>query len=120
MGTTLDGQTLTVQKWSEDTIVQASQWDAWNSSTYKRKVKIYGIVRTYEITFLEYNVTWTNSLANRFETDAVNGNTVTLSSDSALRPVSSVAVYIMDVKFDMENLAGQNMRKVTVTVQEAQ
>jgi len=120
MGTTLDGSTLTVEKWSEGVTTEACQWDAWSGSIYKRKVKVYGIVRTYTITFLEYNVTWANSLANKYETDAANGNSVTLYSDDVRRPVSSVSVYITGVQFDMENLGGQNVRKVIVTVQEAQ
>jgi hypothetical protein len=121
MGTTLDGSTLTVTKWSEGVAVQASQWDAWSSSQYKRKVKVYGIVRTYTITFVENNVSWASSLALKFETDAVNGSYVTLYSDSAQRPVNpGVSVYVLGVQFDMENLAGKNVRKITVTVQEAQ
>jgi hypothetical protein len=118
-GVILDGQAITVEKWSEDTVAQGSNWDSWSGGQYKRKVKTYGIVRTYTLVFLEYNVTWGNSLANQYQLDALNGNVVTFYSDLAVRPVSSVSVYVLDVQFDMENLAGQNVRVVTVTIQEA-
>ena len=119
MSVTLDGSTLTVEKWSEDTQAQGSQWDGWSGSSYHRKVKNYGVVRTYQITFLEQNVSWTNSLVNKYLTDCVNGNTVAFVSTLSVRPVSSVNVYILEVQFDMENLGGQNVRAVTVTIQEA-
>jgi hypothetical protein len=120
MGTTLDGQSLTVTKWGEDVSVQASQWDAWSGSSYKRKVKVYGIVRTYTVDCIENAVTWASSLVNRFETTAVNGNTVVFSSDQAVRPVSSVSVYVLKVSWTLENIAGKNVRKFTLTLQEAQ
>ena len=120
MGTTLDGQTLNVTDWADGVIAQASQWDAWSGSQYKRKVKVYGIIRTYTITFVENAVAWASSLAKRFEDDAAAGNTVTLFSDTATRPVSSVAVYILAVSFRLSMLGTQNIRKITVTVQEAQ
>lgn len=119
VGVMLDGQALTVQKWSESCAAQGSNWDAWYGGQYKRKVKTYGIVRTYTLTFLEYNVSWANSLANLYEQDCQNGNVVTFYSDTAQRPVNSVSVNVLDVTFDMENLAGQNVRIVTVTIQEA-
>jgi len=121
MGTTLHGQTLTVEKWSEHVSTEASQWDAWSGSVFKRKVQVFGTYSVYTITFLEYNVTWANSLALLFENDAAAGSVVSLYSDNPQRPVNpAVNVYILDVQFDMENIAGQNVRKVTVTVQFAQ
>jgi hypothetical protein len=121
MTTTLDGSTLTVLKWAESVTTEASQWDAWSGSVYKRKVKVYGIVRVYTITFVEQGVMWSNSLALKFENDAANGNTVQLYSTEAYRPINpAVNVYITDVNYTLENLAGNNIRTITVTVQEAQ
>ncbi len=120
MGTTLDGQSLTVTKWGEDVSVQASQWDAWSVSSYKRKVKVYGIVRTYIINCVEQAVAWASSIVNRFETTAANGTTVVFFSDQAVRPVSSVSVYVLKVSWTLENIGGQNIRKFTLTLQEAQ
>ena len=120
MTTTLDGTTLTVIKWEEGVTTESSQWDAWSGSQYKRKVKVYGIVRTYKITFVENNVAWSSSAALQYENDAAVGNTVILNTTDAWRPVSNVGVYITDVTFTLENLAGQNIRTITVSVQEAQ
>ena len=118
MGTTLDGKALTVTKWGEGVAVQSSQWDAWVTSAYSRKVKVYGIIRTYIIDSVEQDVTWPNSLANYFETVAANGNTVLLYSDQPVRPVNNVPVYVLDVAYTLENLGGQNIRKFTLTLQE--
>jgi hypothetical protein len=120
MGTTLDGQSLTVTKWGEDVSVQASQWDAWSGSSYKRKLKVYGIVRTYTVDCIENAVAWASSLANRFETTAQNGSTVVFYSDQAVRPVSNVYVYVLKVSWTLENTAGKNVRKFTLTLQETQ
>ena len=119
MGTTLDSQTLTVTKWGEDVSTAASQWDAWSSSSYKRKVKVYGIIRKYTIDCVEKAVAWSSSLVNRFETTAANGTTVVFYSDQAVRPISSVNVYVLKVSWTLENVAGQNIRKFTLTLQEA-
>jgi hypothetical protein len=120
MGTTLDGQNLTVTKWGEDVSVQASQWDGWWQSIYRRRVKVYGIVRTYIIDCIEQDVAWPSSLANRFETTAQNGTMVVFFSDQAVRPVSSVSVYVLRVSWTLENVAGKNVRKFTLTLQEVQ
>jgi hypothetical protein len=119
MGTTLDGQALTVTKWGEDCPAQASQWDAWVNSTWKRKVKVYGIVRTYIIDCVEQAVAWASSLANYFEGKASSGTSVVFYSDQAVRPVNSVSVYVMRVTWTLESVAGQNIRKFTLTLQEA-
>jgi hypothetical protein len=119
-GTSLDGQSLTVTKWAEDATVQASQWDSWSGTAYKRKVKVYGIVRTYTIDCIESGVAWAQSLANYFENTALSGIPVIFYSSQAVRPVNSVSVYVLDVSWTLENIAGQNIRKFTLTLQEAQ
>lgn len=118
-GTSLDGQSLTVTKWGEDAAVQASQWDSWSRASYKRKVKVYGIVRTYTIDCIENAVAWAQSLTNYFENTALNGIPVIFYSNQAVRPVNSVSVYVLDVSWTLENIAGQNIRKFTLTLQEA-
>jgi hypothetical protein len=118
MGTTLDGQTLTVTKWAEGVIISASQWDAWSSSQYTRKVKVYGLIRTYIIDCVEQDVVWANSLANYFQVAAGNGNTVLFYSDLPVRPVNLVPVLVLNVTYTLENLGGKNIRKFTLTLQE--
>lgn len=119
MATTLDGKTLTVTKWGENVQTVASQYDAWVSSAYKRKVKVYGIIRGYSIDCVEQNVVWASSLANYFEQTALNGTSVVFFSDQAVRPVSSVSVYVLNVSWTVENVGGQNIRRFTLTLQEA-
>ena len=119
MTTTLDGKALTVTKWGENVQTVSTQYDAWVSSAYKRKVKVYGVIRGYSIDCVEQNVDWTSSLANYFEGVAQSGNTVVLYSDQAVRPVSSVSVYVLNVSWTLENIGGQNIRRFTLTLQEA-
>jgi hypothetical protein len=119
LGTTLDGQALTVTKWGENVQTVASNWDAWVSGAYKRKLKVYGIIRTYTVDCVEQNVAWASSLANYFEQTALNGTSVVFFSDQAVRPVSSVSVYVLNVSWTLENIGGQNIRRFTLTLQEA-
>lgn len=116
MGTTLDGKTLIVTAWGEAADYLGSQWDAWVSSGYVRKVKIYKVLRTFTIRFVEKDVTWANSLANYFE-GKIDGSQLTFVSDLAVRNVST-NVYVLNVNFNIANVGTQNIRSITVTLQE--
>jgi hypothetical protein len=117
--TTLDGITLTVTKWDEGLDLVRFEWDTWTGGTSKRKVKTYNIVRTYIINCIEQDVTWTNNIANHFEATALSGATVIFYSNTTLRPVNNVSVYVKKVNCTLENLGTQNVRKITLTLQEA-
>lgn len=119
MSVTLDGKTLNVVKWGESCDPIATQWDAWSGSSPKRKVQVYRTLLTYTLDCVEQNVTWANSLANYFEAIENSGAQVTFYSDLVTRPVSSISVYVMHVAWTLENLGGQNIRKFTLTLQEA-
>ena len=118
MATTLDGKALTVTKWGENVQTRASQWDAWENQECKRKIKVYGITRTYMVECVEQNAAWTDSLVNYFEQTEKNGSSVVLSSDRPTRPVNNVSVYVLNVSFSEENLGTQNIRRFTLTLQE--
>lgn len=119
MGVTLDGKTLTVIGWSEHTIDAASEWDAWVSGQFKRKLKVYGIIRTYVIDCVEKDVVWASSLANYFEGVQSAGTAVVFFSDLTVRPVSSVSIYVKDVSWTVKNIGVQNIRNFQLTLQEA-
>jgi hypothetical protein len=119
MTVSLDARNLNVTKWGERVQTVATQYDAWISNAYKRNVRVFGIIRQYIIECVEKDVSWTNSLVNYFEQVAQNGNTVTFYSDETTRPVNNVSVYVLNVSWEMENLGGQNIRKFTLTLQEA-
>ena len=118
MSVTLDSQSLTVEKWVESLILIMSQFDQWASGVCKRRQVAYGIVRTYRLDCLEQNVTWANSLVNYFEQKASAGTSLALSSSLPIRVVSA-NVYVQGVDWTAENLAGQNIRHFTLTLQEA-
>jgi len=78
MAVTLDGKTLNVLKWSEDNAFISSQYDEWSAGICRRLVKVYGLVRTYQVDCVEQNVAWASSKPNYFERSAQNGNSVVL------------------------------------------
>jgi hypothetical protein len=115
---TLDGRPLTITRWMEDASVQASQWDSWTNSAYKRRIKVYGIVRTYTIDCIEQNILWPLSQTNYFEAVADAGAPVIFYSAQTVRPVDNANVYVLHVSWTIENIGGQNIRKFTLTLQE--
>jgi hypothetical protein len=119
MGVALDGQTLTVLKWTESVALIASQYDQWTSGQCKRKQQVYGIVRTYQLDCVEKDVTWANSMVNCFEQKASAGTALAFTSDLPQRAVSNTNVYVTGVDWSAENLGTQNIRNFTLKLQEA-
>jgi hypothetical protein len=119
MTITLDGKTLNVLSFGESIEVAGTQWDAWVNQGYDRKVKVYGIIRKWTLECVEDSVTWTNSLVNYFETIAQNGSAVAFTSDESLREITSTSVYVLGVELGLSDLGGKNIRKFTLTLQEA-
>lgn len=118
MGVTLDGQTLTVLKWTEGLTLIASQYDQWSNGLCKQKQQVYGVVRTYQLDCIEKDVAWASSLVNYFEQKASAGTALAFSSTLAVRAVSA-NVYVQGVDWTAENLGTQNIRKFTLKLQEA-
>ena len=119
MTITIDGKTLNVLSFGESIEVAGTQWDAWVNQSYDRKVKVYGIIRKWTLECIEEDVTWTNSLVNYFETIAQNGSEVAFTSDEAVREISSTNVYVLAVELGLSGLGDNNIRKFTLSLQEA-
>lgn len=119
MGVTLDGQTLTVLKWTEGLTLIASEYDQWSNGVCKRRIQAYGNVRTYQLDCVEQNVAWASSLVNYFEQKASAGTALALTSDLLVRAVTSANVYVTRVNFTSENIGTQNIRNFTLVLQEA-
>lgn len=118
MSVTLDGQTLVVEKWTESLILIMSQFDQWSGGICKRKQVVYGIVTTFQLDCIEQNVAWANSLMSYFRQKASAGTAVAFSSSLPVRAIST-NVYVQGIDWTAENLGGQNIRKFTLTLQEA-
>jgi hypothetical protein len=116
---TLDGKTLNVLSYGESIDVAGTQWDAWVNQGYVRKVKVYGIIRKYTVECVENDVSWTDSLVNYFENVAENGSAVAFISNEPVREISSTNVYVLGVELGLSDLGGKNIRKFTLTLQEA-
>ena len=118
MTVTLDGKTLDVRALGEDLEVVNSQWDVWENQTYKRKVKVLGIVRHWTLECVENNVAWSSSQVKSFEDTAAVGTTVTFVVTDEVRVVNT-SVYVLGVQIQVADLAGKNIRHFTLTLQEA-
>ncbi|MCJ7635480.1 hypothetical protein MUP77_24210, partial [Candidatus Bathyarchaeota archaeon] len=85
----------------------------------KRIVKFYGLIRTYQLDYVEQNVAWASSLVNYFEQKASAGTALAFTSDLSVRSVTSTNVYVTGVNFTAENVGTQNIRNFTLALQEA-
>lgn len=67
MTVTLDAQALHLDALDEGFAYVKTEWDAWVSSAYARKMKVYGIIKAWTLTCHEYNVPWASSAAKHME-----------------------------------------------------
>jgi hypothetical protein len=118
-GVSLDGQGLTVLKWTETLTPVNTFEDRWMGQQCKHVPHTYGSVRTYQLDCVEQNVAWANSLVSYFEQKAASGAIVSFTSGLVLRAVNTVNVYVLSVTWSAENLGGQNIRTFTLALQEA-
>jgi hypothetical protein len=117
MTVTLDGKTLDCKQLSEDCAVINTQWDAWVSSAYKRKVKIFGLCRKWTLHIVENGVAWASSCCKSFQDTAAAGTTVTFAVTDEVRVINT-SVYVLGVSIDAIDVAGKNIRYFTMTLQE--
>jgi hypothetical protein len=115
---TLDGKALDCKRLTEDCAVMHTQWDAWVSAAYKRKIKVFGLCRKWTLDIIENNVAWASSSCKSFEDSGLAGTALTFSVDDQVRVISA-SVYVLDVRIDVSDLAGKNIRSFTLTLQEA-
>jgi len=118
MTVTLDSKTLDCKSMSEDFQTFRSEWDAWESQTYKRKVKVKGIIKRWTLDCVENGVAWASSQAKSFEDTAAAGTSVTFAVTDEVR-VINISVYILAVQIYVADLAGKNIRHFSLTLQEA-
>jgi hypothetical protein len=109
---------LTVLSFHEafDTILAA--WDAWESGVSKRKQKVYGVRRAFTLRCVEKDVAWSNCQAKNFQDTATAGTAVSFAITDQIRVIST-SVYITQVTIDAEDIAGKNIRRFSVMLQEA-
>lgn len=118
MTVTLDGKTLDCKSLSEGFEVINVQGDDWENSAYKRKIKVLGIVRTWTVECVENNIAWASSAAKSFQDTGAAGTTVAFAVTDEVRVISAT-VYILGVTQDIADLGGKNVRRFTVSLQEA-
>jgi hypothetical protein len=118
MTVTLDSKTLDCKQLSENCQIIVTQWDAWISAVFKRKVKVLGVVRVWTLSCVENNVAWGSSQAKSFEDSGKAGTELAFAVTDEVRVIST-NVYVLGVIIDAMDLAGKNIRRFTLTLQEA-
>jgi hypothetical protein len=117
---TLDGKTLTSLAISESLEVIGYEWDAWDTTTYKavKKLAPFGVVRRWVVNYAEDNVSWSSGSALSFQNTASAGTAVTFTVDDQVRIISAtVKIKKVDIG-PIQDLAGHNIRHVTVELLE--
>jgi hypothetical protein len=114
---TLDGKTLNVLALAESADIVASQRDAWENGAYKKKMKVYGVIRQWTLDCVENSVAWASSQAKSFEDTMTAGTTVAFSVTDEVRAVST-NVKITGVGLNISDLGGKNVRHFRVSMQE--
>ena len=123
MTVTLDGQNLHLDAFNESFAYGKSEWDAWVSGAYVRKVKVFGIAKAWDLTCHEYNVPWASSVAKHMEDLAVDATVALVidvqgafSGSDKLHQIASTNVKIVNLTVAYDK-TGVNYRRFTVTVQ---
>lgn len=98
----------------------AAQWDAWENGAYKRKHRVYGLIRKWSLDCIEENVAWNDSSAKYLREQAATGSVLNYSVDEGNRyTVPATNVYVLNVSLRLALVGSKNIRHFTVTVREA-
>ncbi|MCP8313342.1 MAG: hypothetical protein H3Z53_03065 [archaeon] len=116
MTATIDGNVINVMSASENCEVIGVFIDAWEGETYKRKVKNFGIVRTWTLDCYEDNVVWASSVAKYCEDKAKADTPITLVLTDGGMSVNS-SCYVLSVEITYER-GEVNYRTFTLTLEE--
>jgi hypothetical protein len=117
MTVTLDSKTLDCKSLSEGFEIIHIQGDDSENGAYKRKVKVLGVLRTWTLECVESAVAWSSSQAKSFQDTAAAGTTVTFTVTDEVRVIGTT-VYILGMTIDAADLAGKNVRRFTLALQE--
>jgi hypothetical protein len=120
MTCTLDGKTLTALSITEDLEIIGYEWDQWDATTYKavKKLTPFGASHRWTVRFAEDSVAWSSGSALSFQNTASAGTAVTFTITDQVRVVSAtVKIKKVDVG-PIEDLAGHNIRRVTLELLE--
>lgn len=107
MAVTLDGKTSHVKKLNEHLVPLTSVKDKWENEQFKRKVRIIGSVKTWDLVCYENEVKWADSAAKHLQTKADAGDAVAFVvdvgsvGDGKLHNVPETQVKIL--KVDLNN-----------------
>jgi hypothetical protein len=118
MTVTLDGKTLDALSLGEGFEVITTQWDRWEGGEAKRKVKARGVVRVWTLRVVENGTSWASSQAKSFEDSGNAGTELAFAVTDEVRVIST-NVYVLAIMIDAMDLAGKNIRRFTLTLQEA-
>lgn len=116
----LDGVELKILSIREGMAARDVQWDAWEDG-WKRKVAVYGGLRTWTITAYEAETQWADSQIKRFQLKLKAGEPVSFNLTHGGETLTSCQVYILglEVGYDQGAPESKRYRQYTLTLQEA-
>jgi hypothetical protein len=117
---TLDGQALNLLSLREGLAARDVQWDAWEDG-WKRKVAVYGGLRTWALTAYEAGVAWADSQVKRFQEKLKAGEPLSFNLTHGGETIANCSVYILslEVAYDQGAPESKRYRMFTLTLQEA-
>lgn len=98
----LDGKTLNVSHLTENMDAVATETDAWENEQYKKKLRVFGVVKTWALECYEENIAWNDSAVKHLQTKAKSGDAVSFVVDEGNIHQVNCNVYILSVNLTYE------------------
>lgn len=117
----LDGVSLKILSIKEGLTARDVQWDTWEEDRWKRRVAVYGGLRTWTLTAYESETAWADSQVKRFQEKLRAGEPVSFTLTHAGETLVSCQVYILslEVGYDLGAPESKRYRQYTLSLQEA-
>jgi hypothetical protein len=113
----LGTKTLNVSSMDENIEIIATHSDKWENETYKRKVNVFGIVRSWNLRCYEDNVDYNNSAFKYLQDQAKQGNVLSFIIDE---DQINTSVYILGLSLSYSpSMMATNHREFSIIIQEA-
>ncbi|MEM3383843.1 MAG: hypothetical protein QXF43_04175 [Nitrososphaerales archaeon] len=120
MTITIGTKTLNVREMNESMEVVAIFTDKWENEQYKRKVRVYGTIRTWTLSCFEDDVNYADSAFKYLQDQAKIGNVLSFVVDEGQAHQINTYVYIMSITLTHSPAStAVNHREFTIALQEA-
>jgi len=119
MTITLDTKNLGISSFDENVETFASFTDEWENQEYKKKIKVFGTIKTWQLECFENDIAWSSSVVKHFQDKAKAGNAVVFDiNETEMHHVATYNVYILSVVLAYDR-GTPSKRVFTLFLQEA-